>query len=132
VKLAVEGFFVSTVILVILTSLMLILNVPVVPVTYSLVMLIIVTFLALIALVRKIEFKSSKPDILLFTLAFLAYVALLLYFSRLPRLFTPDETSYIFSARTSILDGVVPPMGVEPTGAKFAPCFKVEFSGYIF
>ena len=124
VTLAVEGFFVSTVILVILTSLMLTLSVPVVPFTYSLVMLIIVMFLALIALVRKIEFKSSKPDILLFALAFLAYVALLLYFSRLPRLFTPDETSYIFSARTSILDGVVPPMGVGPTESEIRALFQ--------
>lgn len=114
VKLAVEGFFISTVISVILTSLMLILGLPLVPFTYSLTMLIFALFLAMIALVRKIEFKPSKPDILLIALAFLSYVVLLLYFSRLPRLFTVDETGYIFSARTGILNGAVPPIGVRP------------------
>jgi len=62
-------------------------------------MLILVSFLAVIALVRKIELKPSKLDTMLIAVAFLLYVILLLHFSKLPRLFTPDETSYIFSAR---------------------------------
>lgn len=114
VKLVVEGFFVSTVILAIMTSLMLTFGFPLVPFTYSLVVMIFVVFLVTIALVRKTEVNFSKSDILLVVLAFSSYFALLLYFSMFPRYFTPDETSYIFSARMGILNGIIPPMGVRP------------------
>jgi len=113
-KLAIKGFFVSTVILVIMTSFMLMLGFPLIPFTYSFSSLIFVMFFATIGLARKIEFKTDKRDVLLIAIAFLVYVASLLYFSRLPRLFTPDETSYIFSVRMGILNGIVPPIGVRP------------------
>jgi len=114
VRLVVEGFFTSTLISVILISLMLMFGLPIIPFTYSSVMLILVSFFAVIALVRKIELKPSKLDTMLIAAAFLLYVILLLHFSKLPRLFTPDETSYIFSARMGILNGAVPPTGVMP------------------
>jgi len=113
-KLTVEGFFVSTIMSVILTSIMLMLGLPLIPFNYSLAALIIVLSLSIIALIRKIEFKPSKSDTLLVAVTFLTYVVLLAYFSELPRLFTPDETAYIFSARMGILNGVVPPMRIRP------------------
>jgi len=124
VKLLVEGFFVSTVMSIILTSFMLMLGFPLVPFTYSLAALIFVVFFATIGLVRKIEFKPGNHDVLLIAIAFLSYIALLLYFSRLPRLFTPDETSYIFSARMGILNGAVPPMGVMPHRSEVTALFQ--------
>jgi hypothetical protein len=114
VMLTVEGFFVSILMSVLLTSIMLALGLPLIPFNYSLATLIVTLSLSIIALVRKIEFKPSESGTLLVTVAFLAYVALLIYFGGLPRLFTPDETSYIFSARMGILNDAVPPMGVRP------------------
>lgn len=127
VRLVVEGFFISTVMSVILTSIMLILGLPIVPFTYSLTTMIFVLFLAMIALIRKIEFKPSKHDILLTALAFSSFVLLLLYFSRLPRLFATDGTSYIFSARTGLLNGVVPPMGVTPNRSEIGALLQGRY-----
>lgn len=120
VKLIIEGFFVSTVILVMLTSLMLIFNFPLVPLSYSIMALVLVLFLVIITLIRKIEFKPSKPDILLIIFAFLLYSALLFYFNGVPRRFTPDETQYISYARTGILNGVVPSVKVKPGRSEIA------------
>ncbi|MHA1684986.1 MAG: hypothetical protein ACTSYD_01125 [Candidatus Heimdallarchaeaceae archaeon] len=88
VKLVVEVFFVSTVIMVILTSLMLMLGIPLISFTYSLLALSFALSLVVITLIRKIEFKPSKSEILLLALAFSSYVLILLYFSGIPRLFT--------------------------------------------
>ena len=126
-KLTVEGFFVSTIMSVILTSIMLMLGLPLIPFNYSLAALIIVLSLSIIALIRKIEFKPIKSDTLLVIVAFLAYVALIIYFSGLPRLFTPDETSYIFSARMGILNGAVPPMGVRPDANEIKALFQGRY-----
>jgi hypothetical protein len=107
VKLMVEGFFVSTIMSVILTSIMLMLGLPVIPFTYSLAVFILVLSFSVIALMRKIKFKLSQFDSLLIAIAFLSYIALLVYFNRLPRLFTPDETSYIANMRDIVLKGRV-------------------------
>jgi len=105
VKLTVEGFFTSTTISVILTSIMLILGLPMIPFTYSLIVFILVLSFSVIALIRKVKFKLSESDSLLIAIAFLSYVALLVYFNGLPRLFTPDETSYIADLRDIVLKG---------------------------
>jgi hypothetical protein len=118
IKLAVEGFFVSTLMSILLTSVMLALGLPLISFNYSFATLIITLSLSIIALIRKIEFRPSKSDALLVAVAFLAYVALMAYFNGLPRLFTPDETSYIFSARMGILDGTVPSIGVTPNAGE--------------
>jgi hypothetical protein len=107
VKLTVEGFFTSTTISVILTSIMLILGLPMIPFTYSLIVFILVLSFSVIALIRKVKFKLSESDSLLIAIAFLSYVALLVYFNGLPRLFTPDETSYIADSRDIVLKGNV-------------------------
>jgi len=103
IKLTVEGFFVSTIILVIFTLIMLMLGLPLIPFNYSLAVLILALSLSIIALIRKIEFKPSKSDGLLASIAFLSYIVLLVYFSRIPRLFILDETSYIADMRDMVL-----------------------------
>jgi hypothetical protein len=127
VKLVVEGFFVSTVMLVILTSFMLMLNFPLNPYNYSLTVLIFMVFLGIIALIRKTEFKPIKYNILSIALVLLVYVALLLYFNRLPRLLFPDETSYIFSARMGLSNGAAPPMGVGPNTSEAKALLQGRF-----
>ncbi|MEM1510585.1 MAG: LamG-like jellyroll fold domain-containing protein [Thermofilaceae archaeon] len=97
-----------------MTSIMLLLGIPLIPMNYSLIILIITLSLFIVSLNRKIDFKFDKSEFLLIIIAFSFYVILLLYFSKLPRLFTADETSYIFSSRMGISNGVVPPMGVGP------------------
>jgi len=124
VKLLVEGFFASTVMLTILTSFMLMLGFPLIPFTYSLTALIFVVFLATIGLAKNTEFKISKYETLLVALAFSSHAVLLLYLSGIPRLFTPDETSYISSARMGILNGAVPPMGVMPHRSEVTALFQ--------
>jgi len=107
IELTVEGFFVSTIMCVILTSIMLMLGIPLIPFNYSLAVLILVSSFSIIALIRKIEFKPSKFDSLLVSIAFLSYIAQLIYLSGLPRLFTLDETSYIADMRDIVLKGRV-------------------------
>ncbi|NHV60338.1 MAG: LamG domain-containing protein [Candidatus Verstraetearchaeota archaeon] len=108
VKLTVEGFFLSTILSVMLTAVMLVLGLPLIPFNYSLTTLILVLSLSVIALIRKVEFKLRKSDGLLFTITLLSYVIMLVYFNGLPRLFTPDETSYIADIRDTVLKGNVP------------------------
>ena len=127
VKLMVEGFFVSTVMLVILTSFMLMLNFPLNPYNYSLAALVFVVFLSIFALTRRMEFKPIKYNILSIALVLLVYVALLLYFNRLPRLLFPDETSYIFSARMGLSNGAAPPMGVGPNTSEAKALLQGRF-----
>ena len=127
VMLTVEGFFLSTILSVMLTAVMLLLALPLIPFNYSLTTLIIVLFFSIIALVRKVKFKSNKFDIILVVLAFLSYIALLIYFAPLPRLFTPDETAYIFSARMGILNGAFPPVGVRPDASEIKTFFQGRY-----
>ena len=112
-QLVVEGFFMSTVMVVMLTSVILAQGLSLTSFDYSLVALSFVSILAIIGFAQKTEIKPSKHDVWLLALAFTVYVVLMSCFSAFPRFFTPDETSYIFSARMGILNGIIPPM---PTG----------------
>lgn len=113
-ELFVQGFFVSTILQVALTAFFLALALAPTQFTYSVATLVLVSFLTTIGLVKKTEIRPRKTDVLFIALALSAYVILLLFFSTLPRLFTPDETSYISAARMGALNGVAPPMGVLP------------------
>jgi len=127
VKLIVEGFFVSTLIITFLTSIFLMFGFSLTPLTYSLSMFIFVLFLSVISLIRKIELKLYKLDALIISMAFLSYILLLEYFSRVPRLPTPDETSYVFSARLGMLNGFAPPMGVRPDSSEIRALFQGRY-----
>lgn len=124
VKLVVEGFFVSTLLLVLLTLLFQLLGFALIPLTYFTAVLIITSFLSAIGLVRHVEFKPSRSELFVVILAFSLYTVFTLYFSSFPRLFTPDETSYIFSSRIGVSSGMPPPMGVRPDKSTFAALFS--------
>lgn len=114
-QLVVGGFFISTVLAVVATSILLAVGLSLTPFAYSVISLSFISILAAIGFAQKVEMKPSKYDILLLTSAFTAFVILTFFLSAFPRLFTPDETSYIFSARMGLLIGGVPPMGVMPS-----------------
>ena len=113
-EFAVEGFFISTLMTTILTSIFLTLGYSLTPFDYSIVTTLLVSTLTMIGFAQKIDIKPGKSDILLLTLASTAFVLLISCFSTFPRLFAPDETSYIFSARMGVSGGVILPMGVRP------------------
>lgn len=114
VELVVKGFFISTGLLVLTTSAMLFIGIALSPVTYSSTALIIVTAASLIGVARQRSLKSNSSNLALVAVAFLCFLIILSIFSQLPRLFAPDETSYIYSAIRGILNGTVPPFGVRP------------------
>jgi len=123
----VEGFFTSTLIATAFTSIMLATSIPLTPLAYASTALILTTILAMIGLTKKTEIKPNKNEIALITLAISIHIILLLIFSKIPRLFTPDETSYISSARMCITNGTAPPMGVRPNENEITALLKGRY-----
>ncbi len=117
VELSVKGFFISTIILVFSTTIFLFLSIPLIPLTYSMTSFGLVITLTCTSLIRKREVQFNKSSFSFVCIALLSYILVLLFFSLLPRLFAPDETSYISSALTGIFDGVIPPIGIRPDRA---------------
>ncbi len=109
VKLVILGFFISTVLMVVLASLFLYLKLAQLPFSYSLVTTLLVLPLALFSIVKKRAIQINQSDLILVVLAGMLYIPLILYFSHLPRFFTPDETTYISNAMLGILNIGVPP-----------------------
>ncbi|MEM2303944.1 MAG: hypothetical protein QXK51_01195 [Candidatus Methanomethylicia archaeon] len=107
-RLIVEGFFISIILTVMLTSIMIIFSIPLTPLTYSISTFTITLILILIGLARKVKIKLNNNDYLLILIVPSIYIILLLFFNSIPRFFSPDETYYIFSARMLILNGTVP------------------------
>ena len=113
-RLVIESFFLSSIISVIFALVLALLSIPMLPIFYSLMTLAVVSLFAVFGSARKVEFKPGKFEIFQIILAFLIFAILLFLFSQFPRLLTPDETSYLSSARTTVLGGVAPPMGITP------------------
>jgi len=109
-QLVVEGFFISTVMAVMLTSIMLAADLSLTSFNYSIVALSFVSILTIIGFAQKMEVHASKNDLLRLALVFIVYVVLIIFLIAIPRLFTPDENNYISSARMGILDGAIPPI----------------------
>jgi hypothetical protein len=109
VKLVVVGFFISTLLMVILASLLLALRLAQIPFFYSLVMVLLVVPLSLFNILQRRELHTKQTDLVLVAFALLLYIPLLLYFSQLPRFLAPDETAYLSHALLGILDIGVPP-----------------------
>ncbi len=114
-QMIVEGFFLSTVLIVLSTSVMIALGLPLLPFNYSVIAISLVSILTILGFARKIETNLDKNDLLRLVLVFAVYVVLVSFLNTAPRLFTPDETTYISSARMGILSDVVHPMGVLPS-----------------
>ncbi len=114
VELSIKAFFVSTILLVLSTAFFLLLYIPLLPITYSATNFGIVMILALISMARNVKVQFRKSSYAFACLVFSSYILVLLFFSFFPRLFSPDETSYIASAVTGISEGLVPPIGIRP------------------
>jgi len=108
VRIIVEGFFISTIVQIILTSLMLMFHIPLTPLNYSLITLVII--IASTVQASRKKFNATNYGKLLVSITFLVYAFLLIFFSNLPRMFRPDETKYIFSSRIGLLDGQITPI----------------------
>ncbi len=117
-ELVIKGFFVSTLLLVFTTSSFLLLNIPFIPLTYSLTNFSLVLIATIISVVRKREPKLSKSGFLFTCLVFATYLFVLLFINIFPRFFAPDETSYISTALSGIIDGVISPVGIRPDRAE--------------
>lgn len=113
-ELSVKAFFVSTIILVLSTTIFLFLYIPILPLTFSATNFCFVITFTSISVARKVKVQLRKSSYPFVCLAFSAYVLLILFFSLFPRLFAPDETSYISSALTGISEGLIPPIGIRP------------------
>ena len=110
-----NGFFVSIFLVVGTTALLMLAGLPRNPLEYATAVLALVGPLSLWAELTHKRVELTKVDGILVGTVFVAFVFLFLVFSSLPRLFTPDETTYIFSARMSDLAGLALPMGARPT-----------------
>jgi hypothetical protein len=113
-KIIVEAFFASLLLLVISTAVMIAFGVNLTPFYYSLIALINASLLSLILLINHVSIRFSRSNHFLLFAAFIAFVLLALYFGGLPRLFTHDEATYISNARFLVVDGTSLPMGVPP------------------
>lgn len=114
-----NGFFVSILLVVGTTALLMLAGLPRNPLEYAIAVLALVGPLSLWAELTHKRVELTKVDGLLVGTVFLAFVFLFLFFSSLPHLFTPDETSYVFSARWSDLAGLALPIGTRPTTSTF-------------
>lgn len=106
-QLMVESFFVSTVLNALLTAVFGWLGFQVAMSYRIFVVLLIPTALFLSFKTNKSPFRSIKTDYILVFIVFLMCAVLTITFSNIPRLFSPDETTYIFEAR-GILNGSYP------------------------
>jgi hypothetical protein len=127
VRLVVEGFFVSTLIIIFYTSILSTLGIILNSLSYSVFCFVLTALLSLVAFALRIRFRFNRTHITSLLIASIAYVALLVYFSGYPRFFTPDETSYIFAARQGVSLGTVPPMGVMPNDGGFSMLLQARF-----
>lgn len=113
-QLIVEGFFVSILLCVFLTSFLFALGFSLTSFVHSFIALLITIMSSLIALKLKLSLVVTKSEFLIFLLVFFVYAGLVIYFNTIPRFFTPDETSYIFSARMGVFGDSIYPTGVTP------------------
>jgi len=128
VRLVVEGFFVSTLLAILFTTFMFALSIPISSLNYSLICFFTTLILSVIAVALKVQLKYNKLQLALLTIAFISYISILIAFFESSRFFTPDETTYIFSARQGISTGAIPPMGVNPNASTISMLLQARFA----
>jgi len=84
------------------------------PGDYSVAVLALVVPLSLWAELGKKRIRVTRVDGVIVLGALFGFGLLFYYFQSVPRLFTPDETNYIFGARMGLPLGNIQPMGVLP------------------
>jgi hypothetical protein len=123
----VEGFFVSTILAVLCTCFFILFKLPVIPLAYSLTISILVLVLLAATSRRDTPLKFSRRDVLVTSIIFLLYCALMMYFGTLPRVLSPDEASYLFSARIGLSGGEMLPMGTHTHDGDFSSLFNGRY-----
>jgi hypothetical protein len=122
-QLFVEGFFVSTLYLVIITGSMLALDIALNSLNYSIITLVFVSILMALIFIRKIHLQMPKTlhktSIFYFTIIIFSFLILFYFFNATPRLFTPDETSYLSDIRALTLKSEITFWGTSPTVQSF-------------
>lgn len=126
IRLIVEGFFISTLFMVILTTLMFLFNVPRSPFYFSLISLIITSGIIFFQIFIKKSLSENnnkiiiqKHESILIIVTSIVYIIIILLFINIPRLHTTDEASYIFSAKTGIVENFIPPfIGTTPPSSE--------------
>ncbi len=108
-KLVILGFFISTVLMIVLATFFQALGLAQIPLSYSLVIILLVMPPTLYNIIRKRRIQTNQTDLVVVALALLLYIPLFFYFSQLPRFLAPDETAYLSHALLGILDIGVPP-----------------------
>ncbi|MEM5777303.1 MAG: LamG domain-containing protein [Candidatus Aenigmatarchaeota archaeon] len=123
IKLIVDGFFISNILLILLTSIAILLKINLNSIHYSFIILILVLILNIKFYFKNTKINVEKIDFIYILIFLLIYAILIIYLYPIPRLFTPDETSYLFSAKMGVLNGTVPPMGVSPDKNELSSLF---------
>ncbi len=112
VRLIVISFFLSTILSVIITSILLVLHLSVAS-SIGLIYVIFIFGLTIFAVLRckSPQVKGCKTDYILFCVAMVAYALLVSFFIFAPRTFSMDETTYIAWSRYALLNGETYPIG---------------------
>jgi len=128
-NLLVESFVISTMINVVTLSLLILLNAQHYYFLLPLSQLLLVVFVVVLMKVRNDLPKLSinKVDGLIILTCFIAYLVAITLYSLTPRLPTPDETSYIATARYALLNGKVYDMGAGVATSAFTYLIKGRF-----
>jgi len=119
-KVVVEGFFISTVINVLIVSIFILIGVPLAGIFFPIVSICLMSILALINYLWHIPLRVSftKADFVILGLISIAFLLATAVFSVLPHIPTPDETSYMTSARDVVLEGEIHPVGETTSGLR--------------
>jgi len=125
-RLIVFSFFLSTIIAVVVTSMLVLFSITISTFLIGAVYLFLnFTLIALLTIFSKdVKIQASRLDYTFLGISFIAYINLVYLFTHMSRLFNMDETSYITWSRYAILKGETYPFGPQP--AKFDLTYLVK------
>lgn len=115
-----EGFFISTVINVLIVSIFILLRVPLAGNFFPIVNICLTSILTLVnyLLHKPIRVSFTKFDFAILCLISIAFLLAATVFSVLPHIPTLDETAYMTSARNAMLKGEIQPVGETTPGLR--------------
>ena len=113
-ELLVNSFFVSTLLITILTLFFYSFGLSLSPKTYAIVYFLLFTPLIFVAAIRNEVISLSRDEVRILKLVAIAYATLFFIFALLPRFFTPDETLYLYNANVFVIENVFLPVITSP------------------
>jgi len=118
--LIVEGFFFSTVINVAIVSILILIGAPLTGIELPIVNISLTLILTMINDSWHIPIRVTfmKVDLAILGAIAIAFLLVTVVFSVLPHIPTPDETSYMTSARDVVLEGEIHPIGETTSGLR--------------